>query len=88
MGGALLAWSIAVAGSRRPGRVWPRLWAPVLAALMSLVAFELGDLVTEPETITTEQPSEQSSPLPAEQTGAAAPLDPSPVGTHLLTEWA
>jgi len=38
LGAAALAWAIAVAGSRRPGRLWPRLWALVLAVGASLIA--------------------------------------------------
>jgi hypothetical protein len=35
---ALLSWAIVLAGRRRPGRSWPRIWALTLAAASSLVA--------------------------------------------------
>jgi len=34
----LLAWAVVLAGRRRPGRLWPRLWALTLAALGTLVS--------------------------------------------------
>ncbi len=56
LGSAALAWSIVGVGSRRPGPLWPRLWALSLALTASLAA--IGTLV---------QPLMQSSWLPSAQ---------------------
>ncbi len=59
LGSAALAWSIVGVGSRRPGPLWPRLWALSLALTASLVV--VGTLA---------QPLLQSHWLPSAQVHA------------------